>query len=186
MTKKKKSPFEDAQEQIDLRLGGLLGELGSALSEALNRLDDQGEVRRETVFESDKGPIRASAGVRIRTLGGTHSARNTTRGRSPDQPVNTARTRTPDQSAGAPETREISATILSDDASWTLIADLPGVSEENLDCAQDGSLLRISATGRGRAYTAEYELPEGFETATISQTLQNGILELRLNKADTE
>lgn len=181
MSNSKKSPFEAAQEQIDLRLGGLLGELGSALTEAIEKLDAQGagEVQTERTFDSGAGPVRASAGVRIRTLGGTTSAARQTR--APDKPVNR-----PAPATEEPAARPITATILDNATSWQLIAELPGVDTDGVDLKVDGTRLSITATGRGRAYASVFDLPPGATEDALKLTVQNGILEIFFNKPEPQ
>ena len=185
MTEDAKKKLNEAREQIDIRLGGLFSELGSALTEMLDRIDTEGsaEVRREHEFETPRGPIRAQTGIRIRTLGGAQTER---RGRDPAAPVNPDRA--PQQKrAKAPgdlktPPRTISAEIFEDDASWVLTADLPGIVETDLTLSEEGGDLVIEANGRGRRYRDHVTLPDGVSIADIVVTLQNGILELRASR----
>lgn len=180
MSKHRKSPLEDATEEIDLRLGGLLGQLGSALNEALSRLDEQGEVHHETTIDSDRGPVRASAGIRIRTLG---SAAAKASGRRPENPVNAASPAAPAQSPVAqPAKRDITATILEDERTWRLVAELPGASEGDLVLdAVDGALV-IRADARTRRFEGRFPLPQGARASDLRRRMQNGILELTWEK----
>jgi len=67
-----KKKFEKAMTDLDMRLNGLLGALGSTLTEALDRLDaqDGAELRRFEEIQTTRGPLRAEAGLRIRFAGG--------------------------------------------------------------------------------------------------------------------
>lgn len=175
MSKDRKSPFAAAQEEIDIRLGGLLGELGSALSEALSKLEDAGEVHRETVFDSGKGPVRASAGIRIRTLGGQRSAASE---RRTDKPVNTP-AQTP---AAEASPRPIAATILDDQSRWMLIADLPGIAQSDVAVQIDGPTLVVTAKANNRHYAGDFALPSHLLPETLAHHMQNGILEVSVDK----
>jgi len=182
MSKPRKSPFQEAQEQIDLRLGGLLGELGAALNEAIERLDGQGagEVHTEHTFDSGRGPVRASAGIRIRTLGGTPSATT----RATDQPINT-----PQKTARSPQAnppRPISATILDGSDRWQLIAELPGVDKAGVTMQTTETELTIAAEGRGRQYASSFEKPQGAAADDFTLTIQNGILEVTFEKPEAQ
>jgi HSP20 family molecular chaperone IbpA len=184
MTKDKKSRIDEATQDIDLRLGGLLGQLGSALTEALSRLEDQGEVHHETTFDSARGPIRASAGIRIRTLGDAKPSRSA---RRPDQPVNAAPRTQPRPSPepeAPPPARPISATILTEGRSWRLIAELPGVAEADVTLGEEAGDLVISASGRGRRFEGRFALPSGAKATDLTMTMQNGILELARDGAE--
>ena len=184
MTKSRKSPFEEAQAQIDLRLGGLLGELGSALTEAIEKLDAQGagEVQTERTFDTVRGPVRASAGIRIRTLGG--EMRQETR--SPEKPINTPqKTGAPEVEPAQPAHRPIAATILDGSDSWKLIAELPGVDASGVALSSEEQGLTITATGRGRNYQSTFDLPPGATREALSLSVQNGILEITFDKNGT-
>ena len=174
MTDEKKSRFRKVGEEIDLRLGDLLGELGQALTDMVGRLDSgTQEIRRDYTIETGKGPLRAETGIRVRVAG-------TAAPPSRPQPVNR-----PPQSRTNPTTvpaetapRPLAAEILCDDGQWQLVADLPGVAREALVLARDGGDLVITATGRGRRYQGRFALPAGLELEAITVSLRNGILEL--------
>jgi len=169
-----KKPTRSPLDEIEQGLGGLLGELGSALTEALKRLDGQGEVQHETTFDSPRGPVRASTGIRIRTLGG---AARPPAGRRPDAPVNTPRSAPTEAATGVPA-RDIAATTFVDATGWRLVADLPGVAEGDITLATEEGELAIRAEGRGRRYAGRFALPPGAAVPDLAMTLQNGILEL--------
>ena len=175
MSKSRKSPFEEAQEQIDIRLGGLLGEIGAAVSEALEKLDGDGEVHTIRTFDSGRGPVRASAGIRIRPIGGTAPKTS----RAPDAPINT-----PEPAPAEDFPREISATILDGAKHWKLIAELPGIGAEGVSIETTGAVLTISAEGRGRRYQSAFDLPMAVPPEALDHKIQNGILEVTLVKPE--
>ena len=176
MSKSRKSPFEEAQEQIDIRLGGLLGEIGAAVSEALEKLDGDGEVHTIRTFDSGRGPVRASAGIRIRPLGGGDSQS----GRAPDRPINDPEPATPPEDFP----REISATILDGAKHWRLVAELPGIGPEGVSLETNGTALIITAEGRGRKYQSSFDLPLPARPGGLDHKIQNGILEITLVKPE--
>jgi HSP20 family molecular chaperone IbpA len=59
-----------------------------------------------------------------------------------------------------------------------LVAELPGVSGEDLTLSQDGDALVIDAAARGRYYAGRFAMPEGVALSQISVSAQNGIVEL--------
>jgi HSP20 family molecular chaperone IbpA len=183
MKKPGKSPFEEVQHNIDIRLGGLLGELGSALNEAIEKLgqDGTGEIRTERTFDSGNGPVRASAGVRIRTLGGSAPGET----RAFDQPINTPeRDVTPEVARPAATPRPITATILDGPERWQLVAELPGVDIDGVTLEPDGRKFSITAAGRARSYHSTFDLPDGAEVSALSINMQNGILEVAFQKSE--
>lgn len=172
----RKSRLQDAASEIDLRLGDLLGQLGDALAEAAERLEtgDSGEVRREREFDTGAGPIRASAGIKISTLGGAaRAARTTSGGRRPDTPVNTPAPAAP----AGPVPRKVDATVFDEQDHWFLVADMPGITKADVTLTVAGDLLRIEAVNDSRHYILETPMPAGRDG--FDCTVQNGILEVQ-------
>jgi HSP20 family molecular chaperone IbpA len=190
----RKSSFRDVGEELDRRLGGLLGEVGATLGEVLNRLDQlgDGEILRERNFETDRGAVRAGIRVRVRVggFGGATDADGGEDGRGferpTDQPVE------PDVAAGDEDgavrsrmsprdVRPIEATILTVDGTWTLLADLPGVDLGGVKISDtgQGKELILAAESRHRRYAGRFDLPGGLGADDLNVSLVNGILELR-------
>ena len=164
---------------LDTALGGLLGTLGSALSEMLARLDEggSGTVSRAQEFETAHGPIRAQAGIRIR-MGGHDVA-----GDAAPTPVNAGRTRTATAHAPAPEPapRDLAYDLFEEPGRWHLTADMPGVQRKDLAVRATATGLMLEAKG-ARAYRAEIALDAPADVAGITMTLRNGILDMTIPK----
>lgn len=72
-----------------------------------------------------------------------------------------------------------------DDKSWTLTLDVPGVSRDHLSVSITGQTVRIETTGEAkRQYKAIYELPGAINTDACDAKLEDGVLTLRLAKAE--
>ncbi len=72
-----------------------------------------------------------------------------------------------------------------DDKSWTLSLDVPGVAKEHLNVSVDGTTVLIETTrDAGRQYRMAYELPGEADPDQAEARLQDGVLTLRLGKAD--
>lgn len=182
MTKDRKTRLDQAGEDLTLRLDGLLGQLGTALSEALTRLEEQGDVHHEATIDGPRGPIRASTGIRIRTLGASVPGGTA---RRPDRPVNAARRGEGDTSGTAapardpaPPVRPITATILTEGRDWRLIAELPGVAADDVALTEDAGALLIRAETGARRFEGRFALPDGARAEDLSRQMRNGILEL--------
>ena len=205
MTKDRKAPEgpargADAFGEIEMRLGGLLGELGQAVGDMLGRLEDgtSGEILRSGEIETQRGPIRAEAGIRVRFAGKEIAtpgvpARGAPPGagrRPPDRPA--ARTGTdlgrpppaPDPGQ-TPAPRAIDADIVSGDGHWSLTADLPGVAEDRLTVEVSQGRLILSADGRGRRWAGEFALPDGLTRDDLAVRLRNGVLEISAGEDGT-
>ncbi|ETX15868.1 heat shock protein Hsp20 [Roseivivax halodurans JCM 10272] len=177
---KRRGPGNDFREEIDLRLDGLLGELGRTLGDMIDRLDGgSGEVRRSRSFDTGRGPVRAEAGIRIRAAGSdlpTERHKPAARARRPDTP----------QPSSPPAVRAIDAAIQHSAGLWTLTADLPGVSADDLSLSERDGQLFIAATTRRRTYEGRFELPPGVRLSDIEVSLRNGILDLTARPPEPE
>lgn len=190
MTEDPKRRFDEVRQEIDLRLDGLLGELGRSLTEVLGRLDDgQGEIRREHNFQSGDGGVRASAGLRVR-VGGL-AAERTTAAHAQRSPARQARAAEagdmPQGQPSAPAARDIAATVLMERGLWSLSADLPGMTERDVTLSEKDGRLVITAASRGRRYEGTFDKPVGLALDDISLSVRNGILDLTASlPEDTE
>lgn len=162
-----KKKFRKAAEAIDLNLGGLLGSLGEALGEAVQKLTEAGEgtIDRTEEVQGGKGPIRTHAGVRVR-VGGLASAG--------PKPVNPQR-KAPPPAEAPPRALEID--LIEDGPGWMITAEMPGVAPAEVSLSVTGAVLSIRSTG-ARLYAGEVTLPAPCPVEAISQSLVNGILTL--------
>lgn len=189
MTKNRKASFQDIGEELDRRLGGLLGEVGSTLGEVLGRLEDigDGEILREREFDTGRGAVRAGIRVRVGGIGEASEAKSDGVRRSvtdpegqPYEPAGHAPRDKSRSSNGDDAVRTIEGTILLMDGTWTLTADLPGVEPGDVTLSDDGpgGVLTVSAHGRKRRYAGRFDLPEGLSAEDLRLNLLNGVLEL--------
>lgn len=177
MSDKKKEGVKDAFEQIDLKLDGLLGNLGEALSGMMETLEkgQSGALNRDFTFETPKGPARVHTGVRMR-VGGL----NVGQGQEADpQPVNPKRPKPAAKAPSEPVPKTFDYDLFEDGSGWRLIADLPGVARSELSWdVQDGGLLvRTNGT---RRYLAEIEFEGVVVPDGIEATLENGVLDMHI------
>lgn len=192
MTRDRKASFRDVGEELDRRLGGLLGEVGATLGDVLAQLDDigDGEILRERNFDTGRGAVRAGIRVRMGGLGGTQGAEASDGERPVDRPFEQASSPAAKSDASASastasaqssQVRAIEATIMEIDGTWTLVADLPGIEAGGVtlsDTGPGGDLI-LSAEGRQRKYSGRFDLPDGVSATDLSLNLVNGILELK-------
>jgi len=176
MTGKKKDPKE-VVSQIEHNLGGLLGALGDALGDMVNKLEDGagGSVNRDMTIDTEKGPLRAHAGIRVR-MGGLSGSDSENATSAPPKPVNPDRAK---PTARAPSERPLSYELLEDGTGWILTADMPGVTSDEIDLRAKDDVLHVTTTGK-RRYAAAITLGPGLDTAKITRSLRNGILTLEI------
>jgi len=192
-----------ALEEIDLRLDGLLGTLGSALGEMVERLEqgEAGEVRRSHEVNTPRGPIRAETGVRVRFgLGGaadnseTAAPKPYTRRSQPEGttagPAAATATSGNATAAGAgtasgasPEATSAERPLAMDayetDTHWVISADMPGVTLPELAIEITDDAVVVTSTG-ARRYTGRHQLPKTVDAADMTAVLRNGVLEISM------
>lgn len=171
MTDDPKKRFRKAADQIDLNLNGLLGSLGDALNEAVNRLEQVADSDQR--FDLGKDPLRAKAGIRIRTAG------LSARAAQEPKPVNPARKPPPSPAAKPATFRPLAMDLLEDMGSWLATAEMPGVTLSDLELTIDGDSLVVRSSGAA-AYLGRITLPFPCQADQIGRALNNGILTLQL------
>ncbi|MEM1067021.1 MAG: Hsp20/alpha crystallin family protein [Pseudomonadota bacterium] len=188
--------------QIEQGLEAILGALGDALDEISRRAGDPegGEIHHVRTFDTEKGPLRAEAGLRVRFAGDSHtgvrrpapgaapgrrrppSPSNAEAGVSPAQPTKAT---TPMEDAGvrAPDAssaiRSMDLDISERHGAWHLLADVPGVKREDVTVTLRDGMLRVRADGR-RIYEAHVPCPDAGDPDRLVVTVNNGILEIVL------
>ena len=165
----------EAIEEIDRRLGGLLGPFAEGLAkivEAAEKAQDAAGAREVTI-DGAKGPVKVRAGysVRVGGLAGSEraeAAAEAEAGRDPAEPVSEPE---------APAAQEPVVDVFEDAAGWTLTADMPGVGEADLSVSAGGGRVTVETTG-ARRYRVETEAPAWVTASALERRLTNGVLEL--------
>ena len=178
--KKPEKQPEEAPVELDLGLGklsfgGLFKGLGN-LIELAGKLAEEGEeIRKEKTFTA-KGPggkeLKGVFGVSIRTLEGGKSVFETFGNikRTPKGPV-------------VEEVREPLVDVFDEKGSIRLIAELPGVTQEEIAVEVRGDILNLKAEGKERKYAKEILLPAKVKPESLQKSFRNGVLEITLQKA---
>jgi HSP20 family protein len=180
---KGKKPEGKGEEPIEvdfgmgkLSLGGVFKGLGN-LIEMASKLAEEGEKReggKEFTFKTPSGKEgRGVFGFSVRTLeeGGKPIVK--TFGnikKTPKGPV-------------VEEVREPMVDVFDEQDRIRVIAELPGVSEEEISVELKGDILNLKAEGRDHKYAKEVLLPAKVEAKSLQKSFRHGILELKLHKA---
>ncbi len=162
----------EAIENIEARLGGLVGGLSEALGRAADRLRETADEAERAGGGARGGPLEAHVSVRVGGL-----AAGAAHGSAPEDraaPAGEARSepeppRRPDLETWETET------------GWRLAAELPGVALDGVEIAIAEGRLALTAEG-ARRYAAETAVPGWLEEGLIERGLVNGILELRAER----
>jgi len=173
MTERKKRPGR-SEVSFDLGLGGLFKGLGDFLDVLSDAVEETGETETKRSGEFRvKGlgeKARGVYGFTIRTgIGGAPTVERFGNIRSTDEgPV-------------VAEVREPLVDMFDEDQEIVVVAEMPGVAEEDIRCEIQDDILSLE-TGGERRYAKEILLPGAVDAATLRKTYRNGILELRLKK----
>ena len=176
---------EEARKKIekqlsDLGLGGLLGGLGS-LIESIGDLAEKGkELRQSGEFTGPEGKVRGmygfnvkvgiggegEKGVKIEPFGNVHQDKET-------------------GTISVDEVREPMVDIFDEDKHVLVVAEMPGVSEEDITLELKDDILAISAEKGQKKYRKEVLLPASFSSEQLTRTCRNGVLEVKFAKSES-
>jgi HSP20 family protein len=80
------------------------------------------------------------------------------------------------------EEREPITDIFNEKKEIVVIAEMPGIEENDLKINLKGDILEISAAGKNRKYRKELLLPLKAKSQNLNHKFTNGILEIRIKK----
>lgn len=81
------------------------------------------------------------------------------------------------------EEKEPIVDVFEDGDNVKVMAELPGVEENDVNLKIENNVLTISADTPARKYSKEVKLPTSIERDSVESKLRNGILEVKLRKA---
>ncbi len=170
----------DKKEDVgfDFGLGGLFKGL-SNLMDATVQLAEKGESLSKSGeihfsgLDKLKGlkDLKGVYGVRISTMSdGRPSVRPFGNiKKSPDGPV-------------VEETREPLVDVFDDADSIQIVAEMPGVSQNDIEVDVSGDIVGITAISGARKYRKELLLPIKGKNKKFTSSFKNGILEIKIKK----
>ncbi len=174
MAEEKKKREAQGEPAFDLGFGGLFKGLGSFV-DLLGEMIETGE---EEVTRSSEFRIKG-LGDKARGVYG-FSVRTGVGGIPRVQPFGNIRAT--EAGPEVTEVREPLVDLFDEESEIVLVAELPGVAEDEVHVALQDDILSLETTGE-RKYAREILLPEPVAAATLQKTYKNGILEVRLQKA---
>jgi HSP20 family protein len=151
-----------------ISFGGLFKGLGN-LIDLTSKLSEEGYRRRGEIRGLPRG-AKGVYGFSIRTLAGKPviesfgNIRETAKG-----PV-------------VEEVREPMVDVFDEKDRILVIAELPGVSENEIKIEVAGDILNLAASDRDRKYAKEILLPSKVNPDSMKNSYKNGILEITLEK----
>lgn len=169
----KKEKEEKEKIEIDfgigkISFGGLFKGIGNLIDLA-SKLSEEAVEKKGEIKGLPKG-AKGVYGFSVRTLAGKPvietfgNIRETTKG-----PV-------------VEEVREPIVDVFDEEDHILVIAELPGVSEDEIKIEAAGDILNLTASDTDKKYAKEILLPSKVKPSSLKTTYQNGILEINLEK----
>ncbi|MEA1964196.1 MAG: archaeal heat shock protein Hsp20 [Candidatus Aerophobetes bacterium] len=154
-----------------MRFGGLFKGIGDLIDLADKLSKETGEIKKAGEIKGLPKGAKGVYGFSVRTLVGGKPLIETFGNikKTPKGPV-------------VEEVREPVVDVFDEKEHILIIAELPGISEENIKIDIEGDILKLSAENKDRKYAKEVLLPAKVKKETIESSYKNGILEIKLEK----
>ena len=155
-----------------LGLGGLFKGI-EKLVDLAGKLDEKGGISKEGEINFDhiKKGLKGVYGFTINTAGGGAPKVETFGNikKTPEGPK-------------VDEEREPITDIFNEKNEVVIIAEMPGIEQDDIKIDLKEDILEISAAGKSRSYRKELLLPEKVIKQNLRHKFTNGILEIRIKK----
>lgn len=163
---------DEPDVHVSLGFGQLFKGLGDFL-ELVDRLSEEGKSEISRAGEvRGPGDVRGVYGFSVKMgVGGRPTVERF------------GNVRPTERGAEVSEVREPIVDVFDEGDHVLVVAELPGVQADAVRLEAEGDILSLSAEGRHRKYAKEVLLPAMVDPASLRHSYQNGILEVRLNKA---
>lgn len=176
MNGKRKNEEKNGGVGFDFGLGGLFKGLGS-LIDAANKLAEKGEELSKSGeidfsgLDKIKGlkDLKGVYGVRVRTLAD---------GRPSVEPFGNIK-RTP-KGPVVEEVREPIVDVFDESDEIHVVAEMPGIDENDITLDIQGDILNIRAEGKNRKYQKEILLSREAASDNLTWSYKNGILDVKI------
>lgn len=160
------------EAEIEFGLGGLFKGIGNFI-DLLSKMTEEGkeEYTRSGEVKGSGDKVKGVYGFSVKIgLGG--------------KPVieQFGNIKATEKGAVVEEIREPIADVFDEGERLVIIAELPGVEEDDIHLEVKGDILELTAEGKDRKYSKEVLLPSPVKAATMESSYKNGILEVRFNK----
>jgi len=164
MAEKKKE-----EEEFGFGLGGLFKGIGDLISQ-VSKLAEQAEGFKKTGEIKFGEKVKGIYGINIRTLAGGEPKVETFGNikKTPKGPV-------------VEEVREPIVDVFDEKDYVMIVAEIPGVREEDVNIEVKGDILKLSAVTGDKKYSKEVLLPSKV-TSKPEITYKNGVLEIKIKK----
>lgn len=174
----KKKPEKPEEPEVEFGLGSL--SFGGLLKGLGNLIDLAGKVSEEGKEFSKGGTFKVPGGKEMKGVYG-FSIRTLAGGKPSIQRFGNIVKETP-KGPVVEDVREPMVDIFDEKNRIKVIAEMPGVEQDEVMTEVKGDILVIKSTGAKR-YAKEILLPAKVKEASLKSTYRNGIMEIELEKA---
>ena len=180
--KKKDETKKKIEKQLsDLGLGGLLGGLGS-LIDSIGDLAEKGkELRQSGEFGGPEGKVRGMYGFNVKVGIGSEGEKGIK-----IEPFGNVHKDKETGTISVDEVREPMVDIFDEDEHVLVVAEMPGVNEEDITLDLKDDILTVAAETGKMKYRKEVLLPQSFAEGAMNATCRSGMLEIKFTKSKSE
>ncbi|MEN6349654.1 MAG: hypothetical protein ABFD08_09715 [Syntrophomonas sp.] len=162
--------FKDDKLEIDFGIGKIsLGGLQKWIDLA-SELENKKEVRKEGEIKGLSKNLQGVYGISIKTLAdkpGLGTLENTNAMK---------------EAFASKDLTEPPADVFDEDGSIVIIAEIPGVAEQDINIEINEKKLQLSVLGRGKNYFTNLLLPAKVIPSSMRTSYNNGVLEIIFQK----
>jgi len=154
-----------------ITFGGLFKGIGDLIDLASKLGEETEEIKKAGEIRGLPRQAKGVYGFSVRTMGGGKPIIDTFGNlkETPKGPV-------------VEEVREPMIDVFDEQDHILIIAELPGVSEDEIKIDVEGDILRLTASNKDRKYAKEVLLPAKVNEEGMKSVYRNGILEITLLK----
>ena len=174
MGKKNKDQDKSSEAGVGFGLGGMLKGLGD-IFEKLNELAETGREMSKT------GEIRGS-GKDVKGIYGFTVKVGLGEDKPRIEPFGNIRKDAKSGRTVVQEVREPVVDVFEERDHVLVVAEMPGISADNVQLAVEDDLLTISAERGDKKYRKEVLLPAGFAREKMQVSCNNGVVEIKCAK----
>jgi len=160
---------------VTFGLGGIL----KGLTDLVGKLDDLaesgGDLSRTGEILGKNQQVKGIYGVTVKLGLGDDQPRV--------EPFGNIRKDTRSGNTVVQEVREPVVDVFEEKDHVLVVAEMPGVSAEDVSIEIDGDLLTLSAARGDKKYRKEVQLPESFSRDNAQVSCNNGVVEIRCRRS---
>lgn len=180
MSEKEETKSNETMPDLSGMLG--IGGIFDGVSNLINKFGDLAE--KGEAFRSAMNQGETASGKKFNTSFGMNVRFGPGRDGDTEREIKPvakpAKRETDAPSNSVPRVREPHVEIFDEEDHVQVIAEMPGVSSENISLSFDGKKLNIHGVSKVAEFKKELELPREFGPDQVSIAANNGVVEIRL------